>query len=94
MSSPRAEIGSASLSISQAVVAFSAFLPNFIEVGKADKEEIANEVRLGETAAVAIALGIGGLLSWLSQSAIPFVVALLMCAMLVGLYETALLKDV
>lgn len=94
MADGRAEIGSASLSISQAVISFSAFLPNFVEVGKADKEDVENEVRLGEFAATAVALSIGALLSWLSQSGVPFLIAALMCLVLISTYETALRRDV
>lgn len=91
---PRAEIGSASLSITQAVISFSAFLPNFVEVGKADKEQIAGEVRLGELAATTIALSIGALLSWLSGSSIPFGIAAFMSFVLVAMYEVALRKEI
>lgn len=94
MANPRAEIGSASLSLTQAVVSFTAFLPNFIEVGKADKDAIENEVRLGESAASVVALSIGALLSWLSGSPIPLLVAALMSFIIIAMYETALRKDV
>lgn len=94
MAEIRAELGSSSLAISQSVIAFTAFLPNFVEVGRADKEAIAGEVRLGETAAVVIALSIGGLLSWLSGSRIPLYISAIMSAILVGMYETALKKEV
>lgn len=89
----RVEFGTAALAITQSVVAFTAFLPNFTEIGRADKDEIAGEVRLGETAAVGIALSIGGLLSWLTQSSIPFFIAALMTFILVTMYEVALRKD-
>ena len=90
----RPELGTSTLAISQTVFAFTAFLPNFIEVGKSNKDDIAGEVRLGETAAVVIALSIGALLSWLSDSYIPLYIAALMGMVLVGMYETALRKDV
>jgi hypothetical protein len=90
----RPELGSSSLAISQSVIAFTAFLPNFVEVGRADKDQIAGEVRLGETAAVVIGLAIGGLLSYLSGSYVPLFIAAIMSAILVAMYETALNKDV
>ena len=89
----RVEFGTATLAITQSVVAFTAFLPNFTEIGKADKDQIIGEVRLGETAAVVIALSIGGLLSWLTQSTVPFFVAALMTTILVAMYEVALRKE-
>lgn len=88
------EFGVATLAVTQAVGAFTAFLPNFTEVGRSNKEEIAGEVRLGETAAVVIALSIGSLLSWLTSSPIPFFVAAIMTFILVAMYETALRKEV
>lgn len=94
MAGIRPEMGSSSLAISQSVIAFTAFLPNFVEVGRSNKDQIAGEVRLGETAAVVIALSIGALLSWLSGSKIPLYISAIMSAILVGMYETALRKDV
>jgi len=91
---PRAELGTATLAISQSVVAFTAFLPNFVEVGKSDPEDIQGQVRLGETAAVVIALGIGSLLSWLSGSSVPFMISSIMCFILVAMYEAAMRKEV
>lgn len=93
MAESRTEFGTAALAITQTVVSFTAFLPNFTEIGRADKEQIAGEVRLGETAATVIALSIGGLLAWLTRSNIPFFIAVLMTAILVAMYETALRKD-
>ncbi len=91
---PRAELGTATLAVTQSVVAFTAFLPNFIEVGKASKNEIMDEVRLGETAAVIIALSIGALLGWLVSSVIPFFISAMMSFVLIALYETAMAKVV
>lgn len=87
------EFGTATLAITQTVGAFTAFLPNFTEIGRSDKDAIAGEVRLGETAAILIAGSIGGLLSWLTQSSIPFVVSVFMMFVLVTMYEMALRKD-
>lgn len=91
---PKGDMGSSSLALSQSVIAFTAFLPNFVEVGKSEKEDIQGEVRLGEAAAVVIALSIGTLLSWLTQSYAPFLVASLMTFVLVAMYEIALRKEV
>lgn len=87
-------LGPATIAIGQAVGAFTAFLPNFVEVGKADKDTVKGEVRLGEIAAVSIAGGIGVLLSWLTGSTVPLVVSLLISALLVTMYEIAMRKEV
>lgn len=89
-----AAVGSSSLAISQSVIAFTAFLPNFVEVGKSDKKSIENEVRLGESAAVVIALSIGGLLSWLNGDKTPFLISAMISFVLIAMYETALRKEV
>ena len=94
MPNARPELGSSSLAISQAVISFTAFLPNFVEVGKSDKAEIENEVRLGEAAAVTTALAVGALLSWLNAFYVPFFVAAIMSFVLVAMYEAAMRKDV
>ena len=93
MAEIRPELGSSSLAISQSVIAFTAFLPNFVEVGRSDKDQIANEVRLGETAAVFIAMSIGALLAWLSASKIPLYVSAIMSFVLVAMYEVAMRKE-
>jgi len=90
----RPELGTASLAISQSVFAFTAFLPNFVEVGKSSPDDIRKQVRLGETAAVIIALGIGGILTWLAGSPVPLGIAALMSAILIYLYETAMRREV
>lgn len=92
---PRPEaLGSSSLAISQSVIAFTAFLPNFVEVGKSNPDDIRNSVRLGETAAVVIALSIGALLSWLNGDRTPFLISGIMAFILIAMYETALRKEV
>lgn len=88
------EFGVGALAITQTVTAFTAFLPNFTEIGKAEKERVEGEVRLGETAAVVIALSVGGLLSWLTGNSIPFFISVLMTFILVAMYETALRREV
>lgn len=88
------EFGVATLAITQTVTAFTAFLPNFTEIGRSDKGAIEGEVRLGETAGVVIALSIGGLLAWLTGSSLPFFISVLMTFVLIAMYETALRREV
>lgn len=86
-------IGPATLSMTQSLALFQNFLPSFSDISKADPEvdiSIANDVRRGELAAVLMTLGIGGMTSALTGSAVPSVVALVTCAGLVMLYESAL----
>lgn len=87
-------IGAASLAISQSVIAFTAFLPQFTEIKRGTMDALHSDVRLGEMAAVTTACGIGILLSWLTKSHIPAIVSVMVSFMLVMLYETALRNEV
>lgn len=85
--------GPATLCISQSIGAFTTFLPNFTEVRKADptdNPDVVNDVRMGEVAAVTLALGVGAVASSLTGSPVPAVVALVTCIVLITLYEAAL----
>lgn len=85
-------IGPATLSMTQSLSLFDAFLPSFRDISKADPGDIGivRDVRMGELAAVLMTLGIGGMTSALTGSSVPAVVALVTCGGLVLLYETAL----
>lgn len=86
-------IGPATLSMTQSLSLFQNFLPSFSDISQADPDRdvgIAQDVRRGELAAVLMTLGIGGMTSALTGSAVPSVVALVTCAGLVMLYESAL----
>lgn len=85
--------GTASLVVSQSFSAFSQFLPPLSEVRKADaahNPDIVGDVRMGEIAAITFSIGTGAILSSLTGSPVPSVVALVMVLVLVCLYETAL----
>ena len=90
MPNPEA-LGPASLSIGTATSAFMGFLPKFSDVRRADPgdEGMAKDIRLGEIAAVAVAMGTGLIVSSISGSPLPTVVAALMCILLVWCYESA-----
>lgn len=80
------------LSVSQSVVVFTALLPPFAEIRKADKndKDMVNDVRLGELAASALVIGIGVIASGVVNSPAP-VAASVVCALaLVGMYEGVL----
>lgn len=94
MAEIKPEASGSALAITQTVMSFNAFLPNFLDVSKADKESAANEVRLGEFAAVVVALAVGAMLSWLYGSSVPFGISAFMAFVLVSVYEVALRKDV
>lgn len=71
---------------------FTSFLPTLREVRQADPTDqtMRNDVRHGQIAAGILALGVGALMAWLSQSAIPIYTALLATALYAAIYELAL----
>jgi hypothetical protein len=87
-----AVIGPTTFAVTQAVSSFNAFLPSFRDISQADPNNagFVRDVRLGEFAAVMLALGIGGMASALTGSPVPTTIAVLTSAGLVMLYEYAL----
>jgi hypothetical protein len=80
-------IGPATLSITQAITSFHSFLPAFTDIRKqhpADNPSFAADVRMGEIASVTVSC------SSLTGSPIPAYTAVLICAILVTLYECTL----
>lgn len=88
-------IGPASLSISTATSAFMNFLPSFTDVRRAapDDEGMMKDLRLGQIAATAVALGTGIIVSYMSGSPVPALVSAIMCALLVWCYQNARRAD-
>jgi hypothetical protein len=88
-----AVISTATLALSMSFSAFNSFLPPLSEVRKqteADNPPFAADVRLGELAAAALTVGIGGISSSLTGSPVPAVVSVIMALGLVMLYESTL----
>ncbi len=89
---PSDQVGPTLLAITASLSAFGEFLPPLREVRghTLDDANFAADVRLGEVAASAFVLGLGAIASSLTGSMAPAIVSLLMVAMLVTVYETAL----
>lgn len=85
-------IGPATLSITQAIGSFTTFLPKLADIRKEDgsNPEFVNDVRVGEVASVAVAVGVGAIVSSLTGSPVPTVVAVVVALGLVLMYETTL----
>jgi|SRR5215470_10164093 len=85
-------LAGATLSLSQTVSAYAFFLPPITEVRKAGKNDpdMIGDVRMGQVAAGALSIGIGAIMSNLTQSPLPVVISLMVGLILFGLYETAL----
>lgn len=88
-------IGPTTLAISQAISSFQSFLPPISDIRKNDpitNPDFADDVRIGEIAAVAITLGVGAIVSSITGSNAPATVGLIVAIGLVILYETTLRK--
>jgi hypothetical protein len=89
-------IGPTTIALSSAVSAFQTFLPSISDIRKKSPEsdpEFAADVRMGEAAAIGITMGVGVILSNLTGSSAPAIVALLCSIGLIVLYETTLRTD-
>lgn len=87
--------GPAMLGVTSGIQAFQSFLPRLTDIRKANAEDssFAADVRMGEVAGVTLTLGIGVIASSLTRSPIPAFTSLLMCLILVMVYETTLRAD-
>lgn len=84
-------LGPASITIGTATSAFMGFLPKFSEVRRAepDDEGMTKDIRLGQVAACSVAIGTGVIVSSITGSPVPAVVAIIMCALLIWCYQNA-----
>lgn len=88
--------GPAMLAVTTGIQAFQGMLPRISDIRRADAmgdPGIAADVRMGEVAGVTLTMGIGIIASSLTGSAVPAFTALLMCFILVMLYESTLRAD-
>lgn len=85
-------LGPATLAAGQTITAFSTFLPRLSDVRKAEPNDrsMVGDVRMGEFAAIGIALGMGSITASLTKSAVPMYAAGFMIAILLFTYESAL----
>jgi hypothetical protein len=86
-------LGPTTLAISSGVSAFSTFLPKITDIRKAnpnDDVSFAADVRMGEVAAAALTIGVGAIVSSLTGSSAPTVVAVIVALGLVIMYESTL----
>jgi hypothetical protein len=91
MPNPEA-LGPASISVGTATSAFAGFMPRFSDIRRADPgdEGMRKDIRLGAIAATAVGMGTGIIVSSVSGSPVPTVVAAIMCLILVWCYGNAM----
>jgi hypothetical protein len=79
------------LSVTQAVAVFTALTPSISEVRKSVNDPVlSNDVRMAETLAATIVVGIGITATMLTKSAVPATVSIAAAAMFVFMYESVL----
>lgn len=88
--------GPAMLGVTAGINTFATMLPKLTDIRKADpvnNPDVAADVRMGEVASVTLTMGIGVIASSLTRSSVPTFTALVMCTILVAVYESALRAD-
>lgn len=79
------------LAVTSSVGMFTSFLPPLSDVRKTVGEpDVANDVRLGEAAAAALAIAIGLMASSMTGSPVPAMLAIVCVGSLVIMYESIL----
>jgi hypothetical protein len=81
-----------SIAIGQTVFAYSYFLPPLREVRRADPgdPDVRGDVILGQVAAMAVSLSIGGLVTWMTGSTIPVLTTIAVAIVIAIIYEYAM----
>lgn len=85
-------LGPTNIAIGSATAAFMGFMPKFTDVRRANADDAAMraDVKLAEIAAFAVAMGTGLIVSNITGSPFPAIVTLLMCAVLIACYRSAM----
>jgi len=81
-----------SISIGQTGFLYSYFLPDLQAVRKADPgdPDMRGDVLLGQLAAGGVSLIVAGLLTWMTNSAVPIIVTVAIAAFIAAVYQYAL----
>lgn len=81
-----------SIAIGQTVVAYQFFLPKLSEVRHADSTDTVTrgDVYLGQIAAGALSISVGGTMTMLTGSKIPLFTSILIACIIAGTYHYAL----
>src|SRR4051812_29515316 len=87
--------GPASMVLSLSISQFQSMLPPIAEVRKASPtdNDMAGDVRLGEIAASALAIGVGAIASSLLGDPLPVLISSFVAIGLIVIYEQALRRD-
>lgn len=95
MSVDSAVSSGALLAMTQAIAAFTTFLPPITEVRQKNINDVsfAADVRIGEAIAGTLTIGVGLIVSSLTGSSLPTLVAMITATGLIAVYELTLRAD-
>ncbi len=86
-------IGPTTMGLTQSISLFQGFLPKFNDIRKENpmtNPDFVSDVRMGELAASLLTIGIGAIMSSLTGSPYPTMIAFISAVGLILLYESAL----
>jgi hypothetical protein len=85
-------VAASTIAIGQTVTAYQFFLPRLSDVRRADsgEPEVRGDVVMGQLAAGALSIGVGAMISWLTGSAIPVMIALFTAGIIAAIYHYAM----
>lgn len=90
-----ADIGIATLAMTQGISSAMFFLPKITDVRRVSMRDsdAVGDIRTGEVAMVVTTFGVGAILSSLTRSALPATISLVTALMIVVLYESVLMQN-
>lgn len=85
-------VGVSSIAIGQTVVAYQFFLPRLSEVRRAEPSDplMRGDVYLGQVAAGALSISVGGMLAYLTGSQVPLYTSIVIALVIAGTYHYAM----
>lgn len=80
------------VSLGQTITVYALFLPSITEVRRASSEDpqIRGDVRMGQLAGATLSIGVGVVLTQMTGSSVPVMVAAFIAAIIAGIYEFAM----
>lgn len=92
MSPDPGALTASSIAIGQTVFAYSYFLPPLREVRRASPNDpdMRGDVYMGQAAAMAVSLSVGGLVTWMTGSSIPILTSVAVAIVIAVIYHYAM----
>lgn len=90
------DYGPALLAATQGISAFTVLMPTLKDVRRAspdDADQTKKDVRVGEFAACTITLAVSALIAVLVKNTVPVIIGLVICAVMIFVYESVLIAE-